>query len=124
MRYVDGILGKLHGQREELQGRLEHSKEVLEAKLSARAENEEAMYLARIAEKFASRKTTALSLESVSQEIAFLSDKLEALDKGHARKKTHAMLLCHAVEELRNELETDVGQSMDVSSSISDISMT
>ena len=124
MRYVDSVLGKLHSQREELERRLSEANEVLTLRQSRQAENEEAMYLAKIADRFPARNATVSSLEYASQEIADLRDNLEDLEKAQARKRTHAKLLCHAVEELRQDLEGDIGQSMDVSSSISDISMT
>jgi hypothetical protein len=54
-----------------------------------------------------------------------IQSKLKNLEIYENRKKTKIVLLCRAIEELRDDLESEISNPADATSSkISDISMT
>jgi predicted nucleic acid-binding Zn-ribbon protein len=126
LEFLQGRLRHLESEKHGLEISLERSKNSLRQATAELAEKEEAIYLSRIADRFPSRGKTMSSLETVVQEKQSLEQRMQQLEKAEARKRTQAMLLCHAVEELRNDLHAELATSESmsvVSSSISDISI-
>ena len=123
---LNQAVSNLHAQREQLERRVFESSRDLEGAKNRELDKQEAVYLAKIAEKFPVRKITVSSLEAANEENAFLNEKLGILEKREKRKRTNAILLCHAVEELRIDLESEISTKTTAesfSSNISDISI-
>jgi len=121
VKFVEHVITGLHANRQALEVRLEESSAALVEANRGLVEREEAVYLCKIAERLPSVKTTSASLESAKLENAFLQDRIGDLDRAQQRRRTKAVLMCHAIEELRGDLESEMVKADD-SMSVSNVS--
>ena len=117
-------LNRLHAERQEAERRVQESARNLELAKAQRVEQQEAFYLAKIAVRFPSRSVTSSALESATLENSFLQEKIQEIDTMLTRKRNLATLMCHAMDDLKEEMNAeDRDERMSVSSNISDISV-
>ena len=116
-------LDGLHAERQAAEKRAEESARKLANAKAHQAERLEAYYLAKMTDKIPFRSATAAALDSAALENSFLQDKIEEIDAMLTRKRNLATIICHAMDDLKEEMnEDDRDDRMSVSSNISDIS--